>query len=276
MNAVEQIGLNVLGGVVTVLLIDGLRWLRSRLRHRKLVAVFGQDATTEAGIHLVYTHLILPDVRDPKGEIMRYPYRKPGMEHIGVAFSTSRSVTSAEVRAIKHLAETLGMGSGQATRLSSDYEMKGRLDVSFISIGGPFSNFKTKDALDNDGNKLVNLTEAGFTSRTSGRVILKPEPGYDYGLIMKCRPSQFPQRVWLVCAGSGEWGSSGESWFLAHKWEEIYRRFGAREFAVIAKVKEDQDEYATPVVWLDSKESAEQLANDIEGKAGRQGHLASQ
>jgi len=261
LDAFWQIALSVLGGMITVALVDRLRTFDSTVRRWKLLRIFGPDAASDEGIHVVYTHLILPELKDPNGNVIMYPYRKPGNRM--AAFATSRPVSSAEVRGIKHLSEALGMGSGNSTKLDTDYEVRGRLDMSFIAIGGPLSNDKTHDAIYNAGNKLVVLEERGFVSRMSGKPLLKVEAGWDYGLIMKCHPSQFPKRIWLVCAGFGEWGSSGAAWFLAYKWDQIYRRYGSKEFAVIVKVKEDQDESAEPVLWVDSEECAERLANAI-------------
>jgi len=31
-------------------------------------------------------------------------------------------------------------------------------------------------------------------------------------------PADFPNHSWIVCAGLGEWGTSGTAWYLAHRW----------------------------------------------------------
>ena len=144
-----------------------------------------------------------------------------------------RPVSSCELRAVKYLAEVIGAESKQAPTLSSDCDLRGRLDISFVSFGSHLSNYKTKDAIENEGNHLLSFERGKFLSKKSGRVVLHLEPGFDYGLILKLHPIQFPERVWFVCAGIGEWGTSGAAWYLAHKWAEIYHYAKQKPFAII-------------------------------------------
>jgi hypothetical protein len=46
----------------------------------------------------------------------------------------------------------------------------------------------------------------------------------DHGFILRITPPEFPTRSWIVCAGLGEWGTSGSSWFLANKWQELVEK----------------------------------------------------
>ena len=43
----------------------------------------------------------------------------------------------------------------------------------------------------------------------------------DHGFILRVTPPEFRKRSWIVCAGLGEWGSSGSAWYLANRWETL-------------------------------------------------------
>ena len=147
--------------------------------------------------------------------------------------------------------------------LSSDYELQDRLDISFVAFGGPSSNHKSKDLLINEGNSFLSFGDQTFITRQTNRPLLRPQFGFEYGLITKIHPSQFQERTWLICAGLGEWGSSGAAWYLAHKWKEIHKFAKNKPFAIIVKVRPGQDESTEPVCKIKSSEDAESYANQL-------------
>ena len=69
-------------------------------------------------------------------------------------------------------------------------------------------------------------------------------------MILKIHPTQFSNRTWILCAGIGEWGTSGAAWYLAYKWKEIYRYAKSSPFALVIKVKRNQDEFSEPIFKL--------------------------
>lgn len=262
-NSLKQILLTVLGGVITVGFIEFGRKIFSLLNRRKFKQVFGEDILEGSNFHLVYAQLGLRTIFDEQRNVVTHPYIKPGEETSGVGFSIDRPVSSCEVRAAKYLAEIIGAESRRAPMLSSDYDLRGRLDISFVSFGGPLSNYKTRDAIGNDGNQLLIFDNQNFLSKKSGKFVLLPERSFDYGLILKLYPTQFPNRVWIVCAGIGEWGTSGAAWYLAHKWKEIYHYSKQKPFAIIVRVRPNQDESAEPIVKVKNSTEAELYANMI-------------
>jgi len=84
-------------------------------------------------------------------------------------------------------------------------------------------------------------------------------------LILKIHPRQFPERTWLVCAGIGEWGSSGAAWYLAYRWREIYKYAKNSPFAIIVRVKDKQDESTEPVIRFRSATEVERYADSLNG-----------
>jgi hypothetical protein len=237
-DGAEQVLWNVVGGAVTAGLFEAYVRARRFLTRRKYRALFGIDVGTE-GLHLVYGLLSLKALAPPDS----FPYRKPGVNAAG--FSIETPVSACELRAAKYVSESVAANGLLPPRVLSDSDVASRLDLSFVSFGGPLSNFKTRDALDSP-NSIVSIN-GQFQRRGTGKPLVTIEPGFDYGLILKIHPSQFPERTWIVCAGLGEWGTSGSAWYLGKKWKELHAFAGADDFVTIVKVRPGQDEYAEPV-----------------------------
>lgn len=243
MGAIREIGINIIGGAATVSIIDGFRWLRTKIRFRKFRMVFGENFSDQESLHLVYAQLSLIPVIDinTKKQIL-HPFRKPGEENVGTGFSIDHPVSSSEVRAAKYLAESIGKETKTSPALSTDLDLKGRLNLSFVAFGGPLSNYKSRDILQNDGNNMVSFDNFTFKEIDSGKDAITIEQDFDYGLILKIHPTQFPRRTWFTCAGIGEWGTSGAAWYLAKKWQEIYKVAQGCPFGIIVRVRPGQDE----------------------------------
>jgi len=251
MNWIETIFLNIVGGMLTVGLIAYGTYLKTKYSCFLFRNIFGSDLFSTDGLYLVYAELVLPSVYIHNGTsfvLDSYPYRKPGVE--GVGFSIERPVSSCELRGAKYLSESISGETAKAPLLASDNEVRGYLDISFISFGGGASNYKSEDILTNDGNVFFVFGDGTILSRRTNSPAIEIEGGFDYGLIMKIHPIQFPRRVWILCAGLGEWGSSGASWYLAHRWRDIQEFAGDRPFAIIVRVRRDQDEYAEPILRI--------------------------
>lgn len=232
------LALNTLGGILAGLAFSVWSWLRRKLTSRRFKQIFGPGAATPS-FTLVYAELALRNTSEP------FPYVKLG-GNPGFRFSISHPIPISEVRAAHYLASAIGTALGCTPAIRSDFDTQSLLDLDFVSFGGPQSNFKTADCQANPANTLAVFDQANnqFICPLNRQPILQFEPGFDYGLILKIRPAQFPRRVWLVCAGLGEWGTSGAAWFLGNKWDEIRRTVRSRPFAAIVRVRHSQDQSA--------------------------------
>jgi hypothetical protein len=220
----------------------GAAWVWSRLRNRligrRFKQVFGAGID-KPGFTLVYGELALNSTT-PK------PYVKLG-GNPQARFSISRPVSQCELRAASYLSSSIGNGTGCTPALRSDNDVRSVLDLDFISFGGPLSNFKTEDCQLNANNLLAIFDQPNtrFLDRKTGNVIASySDPTFDYGIILKLHPKQFPDRVWLACAGFGEWGTSGGAWYLANRWMKIRESAKDRPFAAVVRVRVQQDESA--------------------------------
>ncbi len=60
-------------------------------------------------------------------------------------------------------------------------------------------------------------------------------------------PSQrFRGSFVFVCAGLGDWGTSGAAWYLAANWNDLRSRYG-ESFGIVVEVDIGSDESARPV-----------------------------
>ncbi len=233
-------------------ILIGLRKRQERVRFRD---IFGEDALFGSNFHAVHTDFTV-QVSDQNGNPVKHIYRKSKTRKTSdekrmMLFSIEHPVSSASVRALNHVAAAIQRKSKEAIKISRDYDLDAERDISFVSFGGPMSNYKTEDINDETANDLARFDEGGtgfFVDAQTGDRILERKPGFDYGLILKIHPTDHPKRTWLACAGYSEWGTSGAAWYLANHWEDIYQYAEREPFAVVVEVQPGQDESAR-LVW---------------------------
>lgn len=256
---IKSIVLNVIGGALVALFAWSYGWLSRKCRQWAVKQVMGYDFDKDGIYHIVYGSFILPTLHDQSGQIITHPYIKTPLpppsprKPASAGFSIDNPVSSGEMRSIAYLAELFGKTRACAPTITTDNDMVSRVDVSFISLGGPSSNFKTEDTVGHPANNLVTMTSAGFVHPISQQPVvpITPNVQYDYGMILRICPTQHPTRTWIVCAGLGEWGTSGAAWFLANKWSQLlwhtlWRR--QKQYAALVRVRRGQDESAE-IVW---------------------------
>lgn len=270
---------SVFGGIIVAILTSLYFLFKRRMRKWWFKEIFGQDADKDGTYHIVYAKLSLPDVCDQKGKLLRYPYTKPPRRagSIDAGFSIENPVSSCEVRAAKYITATFGASVEGQPILTSDIDIESSespLDRSFISLGGSASNWKTYDALGNSSNRFVTIESDEFISVETKKPVLVLDSQFDYGLILRLRPEEFPNRIWIVCAGLDEWGTSGAAWYLSKRWRKIlwanwswWNPFGfgkGTDFATIVRVRRGQDESAKSVAHFRSLEDVESATDQVE------------
>src|SRR5229473_3197819 len=230
----ENLTLNVIGGILAGWAFAVWHIAVKALSKYRFKQIFGFKASDE-GITLVYEELASLVQGD------KFIYCKPGDEASGRRLSISRPIPIASVRAVSYLSNAIGKFIRRSPAVRSDTEVRSLLDFDFICFGGPFSNAMTQTCLENAGNRLVTFDQTinQFKRKNDTQALVNFVSGFDYGLILKLHPVQFPERVWILCAGIGERGTSGAAWFLANKWKEIWKRTSDNPFAAILKVEGD-------------------------------------
>jgi len=257
MNAdVKSVLWNVVGGFLVGILTAAFTYFRYRLRLYHLQRLIGFSFRRETEVHITYGRLFLPLPVDAQGEPITHPYRKPpradGAQPVQESYSIEHPVSGGEVRASTYIASLLGSPRTIRQSLVSDIEVDALLDSNFVSLGGPGSNYKTADILASPANIFLPIPPANFT--LPGQALFV-NGNADYGCILRIRPPEFPQHSWIVCAGLGEWGTSGSAWYLAHRWRNLIRSihpFAYRsgfmrvpDFLAIIRVVRGQDQSAS-------------------------------
>jgi hypothetical protein len=218
---------NVVGGIVVAILTTVFVYLRFRLRAYQLQRLIGFPFKRDAEIRIIYGQLLLPPIRDAKGNVVSHPYVKPnrrgGPLPLQGTYSIEHPVSECEVRASTYLASLFGLKGILRPIVISDIESDALLDANFVSLGGPGSNYKTADILASSPNIFIRMSHTGFALPSGEQLPYTCTKDADHGFILRVTPPDFPDHSWIVCAGLGEWGTSGAAWYLAHRWKKLAR-----------------------------------------------------
>ncbi len=248
---------NVIGGIIVSIFTAIYVGIRYRFRSYHLQRLLGFHFKSDTEIRMIYGQLLLPSLTDASGRPITHPYIKPpriGRALSSQSYSIEYPVSECEVRASTYIAALLGLPSKLHPLLVSDAESSSLLDCNFISFGGPGSNYKTADALTSEANIFVRMSDSGFSLSTGTNLPYSCSNEADHGFILRITPPEFPPRSWIVCAGLGEWGTSGAAWFLANKWQELIKRIhpvaylsgvmNIPDFMAMIRVRPGQDQSA--------------------------------
>jgi hypothetical protein len=251
---------NVVGGIIVFILTAIYVSVRHRLRAYHLQRLLGFQFKKETDIRIAYGQLLLIPVSDQNGRQITHPYIKPprrGGDTLTQSYSIEHPISECEVRSSTYISTLLGRPGNLHPILVSDTEASSLLDSNFISFGGPGSNYKTADVLASDTNIFIRMSVDGFSLHTGVKLPFACSGKADHGFILRITPPEFPERAWIVCAGLGEWGTSGSSWFLANKWQELIEKIHPLsylsgimhipDFMAIIKVRPGQDQSASMV-----------------------------
>jgi len=255
---VRDLLINLVAGIL--IFIVGLRWgLISSFLSRERAAfrrIFGARAV-EAGIVTVtldtYRDLrLLPSAVQQQLSIQAAQLTGPqGQRFFKIfpdghwtmfpgAFGDILGYCSA--RAAAYLINKLASVRKITVRVISDtdIEVASKWDGTFINLGSSASNIKT-DSIKHLPENTWFLDDLGKFTFKDGRD-LEIDASGDKGIILKLVNPHFPGHSLFVCAGLGEWGTSGSAWFLSTHWRMLSRRFGKHPFLIALSVTPGNDE----------------------------------
>jgi hypothetical protein len=242
--------INIASGLVIFLL--GLFWpiIPKSLRMIKMRRFWGKSIIKE---RLVVAYGAFKDSRHriPGPDEFWYDKISEGGSR-WTAFRGPRTyiVSDCEMRAASYLVSSLSAYRKNAVKVVSDVEAFPNLNCTIISLGSPSSNELARLIMEDERNSFLEFSQNGHSihDKASGRefVGFLPERLKDYGAIIKIPNRRFPGKFYFVCAGLGEWGTSGASWYLANKWTDLKKEF-AGAFGVVVEVELGSDESATRV-----------------------------
>jgi hypothetical protein len=127
-----------------------------------------------------------------------------------------------------------------AVRVVSDVDVSPQWSGTFVNIGSSTSNIKTDAIKHFPENPWLLDDIGGFTFKDGYKEEM--EERLDKGIILKLPNPYFRGYSVIVCAGLGEWGTSGAASFLAREWKKLAKRFGRSAFLVLISVTPGADE----------------------------------
>lgn len=161
-------------------------------------------------------------------------------------------VADAEVRSISHLINGLSTYRGIATPIEADVTALENLDRTIIALGSGSSNQITDMILREPNNVFLEFRQESNTffifDKSNGTRFIgfQGTVKKDYGMILKIPNLRFPGKFFFVCAGLGESGTSGASWYLATKWRGLLAEFKGA-FGIVVEVDLGSDQSARRV-----------------------------
>lgn len=245
--------INFIAGILIFLL--GLYWpiIPKSIRKYRLKKFFGPSVLSDR-FAIVYGTLQDPRPRvDSAGNpAMRFSKVFRNGQVIGVAGPHENIVGDCEIRASGYLLQSIGTIREEMIRVKSDIEAYEDLNFTFISLGSPASNQITGFALREPLNRFLNFLQEGqevFVVSIQNNVRYRFEQR-DRAIIIRIRNERFPNNYFFVCAGLGEWGTSGAAWYLAAHWEDLYKEFKKGDFGLVVGVDIGVDSSASRVATL--------------------------
>lgn len=245
--------------VLFFVLGDFLQIISKRFRKRLLRRFWGKEVVGQDFV-ICYGTLkdsrLMPPNRPPQPgdkDYYRYGKRYRDGRDIRLVGPWEGIVGGCEVRAASYIVNELSGYRNMPIAVMDDETASQNLNRTFVALGSSSSNEITDLVLREPNNKFLEFGQEGpattfILDKKSGTRFegFKEPVKKDYGMVVKLPNLRFPGHVFFVCAGLGEWGTSGASWYLAAKWRELQSRFGDA-FGIVVEVELGVDESARRV-----------------------------
>ena len=152
-----------------------------------------------------------------------------------------------------------GLAHLVAVRVVSDVDVSPQWSGTFVNIGSSASNIKTDDIKHLQENAWLLDDLDRFTFKDGHEETM--EERLDKGIIFKLPNPYFRGYSVIVCAGLGEWGTSGAACFLAREWRKLAKRFGKNAFLVLIGITPGADESGREIFALGKETMSWRIAS---------------
>jgi hypothetical protein len=218
----------------------GVPRIRDTVQKRRLRGFWGNGALGNDFI-LCYGALTDSRLTEPNPPKFRYVKRF----HSGRSFSLvgpwGSIVGACEVRSASYIINTLSSYRKTPITFTDDYTAFQNLNTTLIAFGSGSSNEVTDFILREPENRFLNFVQEDETYFVYDKITKKKFIGFqlpikkDYGIILKIPNQRCRGQFLFVCAGLGEWGTSGAAWYLATNWKELNSEFHG-SFGIVVEV----------------------------------------
>jgi hypothetical protein len=216
---------------------------------------FGHESISGENVYVVldpYEHPV-PRSQLQLGQVRfvkKFHGRKPNISIIG----EDKLLGSCSVRVTKYSSECFSQLRSKDNRLKVvlDEEVMNLWDGTFFCFGSSDSNIKTFDIESLPQNNLYTFD---FDQATGYRCFVVNGQRFsianqrDKAILARLINPHYPEHNLFVCAGLGEWGTSGATYFLFDRWKALNKRFQrGKNFCLIIEVNVGSDESAREVL----------------------------
>lgn len=216
----------------------------------RLLKFFGTDAVVGAAFHTVLDPYQHPLPRTGNRYIKRFFGRRNDQPLIG----EDNVLGINAIRVVNYAVSLFSLYRkyDDPLRISLDEDIRDLWNGSFLCFGSSDSNIKSFDIENLHNNNFYSLqfnaqVQRCFNVRGEEFSITNEE---DVGVILRLRNPYHPEHSLFICAGLGEWGTSGSAYFLFHHWEAIYKQVRGHNFCKVIRVRFRSDESAREVLHL--------------------------
>ncbi|MDF1613311.1 hypothetical protein [Stygiobacter electus] len=208
----------------------------------KLKRFFGPSVLGDGNFWLVVDSYYHPLPRAGNRFIKKFLGRKPDQPLIG----EDRVLGSNILRLLGYLAAALGQYRDNDSQITfvADEDVESRWDGTMICFGSSDSNLKTLDVegLPQNGFYKLKFNATGMRCFEVAGRDYNIVPNEDKAIILRIRNPRSPEHWLFVCAGLGEWGTSGSTRYLFTHWKQLHKRYKDHNFIVVVAVKGRSDE----------------------------------
>ena len=233
--------------------------LISRKHHKRRLRRFWGNGVTGKDFVISYGTLIDSRLAGPRlpqpGDEDFYRYVKTYHDGriVRIVGPWGKTVGESEIRSASYVINTLSTYRKTAIAVVDDEAATRDLNRTLVALGSPSSNVITDLVLREPNNEFLEFGQEGpartfIRDKKNGTEFegFKEPVRKDYGMVVKLPNLRFLGQLFFVCAGLGEWGTSGASSYLATKWRELQLRFGDA-FGIVVEVELGVDESARRV-----------------------------
>lgn len=174
--------------------------------------------------------------------------RKPNTPLIG----EDKILGSCSVRVTKYASSEFALFRQRTNpvKIVLDEEVMNYWEGTFICFGSSDSNIKTYDIESLNENNLYSFGfgQNGIRCFTINGTSYSISQHGDIGILFRLKNPYHNEDKLFICAGIGEWGTSGSAYYLFKNWKALYRRFGEKtNFVLILHVDINSDESAREI-----------------------------
>lgn len=246
-NFVVELGRSAIVALVILALGGAWRQLPKSIGLLRAKQFWGKGVSGD-GIALCFGSLIDSRLLDTNPVASRYTKQFRDGRRVQIAGPSERIISLCEVRAGSYLINALSKFRRSPLVIEDDQTCLKQLDRSIVSFGSAASNEITEIIERDAGNRFLRIestpVSTGIRCLLTDSVVSfeSSEVRKDYGVILKLVNQRFPDYIVFVCAGIGEWGTSGAAWYLATHWRRL-EEFG-EEFGLVVEVEIGSDQSA--------------------------------